>query len=57
MKGLPMPPQPKISPVAWAMTMPWTFSVPAWMTTPDHGQDQWQLVGDQLAGCPQATQQ
>ncbi len=34
MNGLPMPPQPKISPSAWAMTMPCMFMVPAWMTTP-----------------------
>jgi len=32
--GLPSPPQPKISPSAWAVTMPWRFMVPAWITTP-----------------------
>ena len=34
MYGLPMPPQPKISPSAWACTMPCMFIVSAWMTTP-----------------------
>ena len=32
--GLPIPPQPNISPLAWARTISWTLSVPAWMTTP-----------------------
>ena len=34
MNGLPMPPQPKISPSSWAATMPCRLSVPAWITTP-----------------------
>ena len=32
--GSPMPPQPKISPFCWNVTMPCRLMVPACMTTP-----------------------
>ncbi len=34
MKGRPMRPNPKISPSAWALTIPCRLRSPAWMTTP-----------------------
>ena len=34
MNGLPIAPQPKISPLAWTSTISCRFMVSAWMTTP-----------------------
>ena len=57
MNGLPRPAKPNIEPLAWASTMPFRLSVPAWITTPTHGQHHRELVGDELATGSQAAHQ